>query len=647
MKFNKILTAIAGAALLAGAWSCTDKTEYTPAPAYDGDEVYFSQEDEQDVPIKVDATQVSVNVYRNGGLDKELTVGIDASIVDEEGEPTTAVFSPATQVTFPAGSNVAELVIGVTFSAVTPEENYVLTAKIAGEAHTPYGLTERTYTLSYAPWGEYERYKDPEFGTVTLSLFGISDKEVAVYKAKSLINDSVRFQFGDAYCPELNDVQATWTYYVNGYHATVIADSVHQRAVWEPMPTGDENSFGSMVMVTDAYTYVSQINPAAIPDGATAENFLNTSRYLPDRGLFGFNTIYYIEGRMVGQQAEYMQLPGFADYGIEVRYLGNMYYNNLEEEAAKVNVYRTDDLASYAYRLEKGALTEDEVKAVLADMLKEESPELVYDQQLDYEFFLREEGPYTLVFTGYDDAGENVFNTYYTFGYEPSVPYTWRTLGYAEYTDGFVYSLFTSIPAYTWDVLVEQSTVDPNVLRLVNPYKFGNGWPMADATYDNDGNDFVYINIETSNCVYIASGSRLGVQLSSSDGYINVYSQAGEYVEGGARPAQVARLGYGGTIDENQVITFPASTLLGQFTIYNPDSWLNTNLNMDIAADDYVAQRKTIGSFYLDLGAFNLGGTGSANVKQKYPVRRLTKAQSKANMLNGVGRMSSKLVPVR
>ena len=116
MKFTKIYSIIAAAVISAGAWSCSDDVKYDPTPEYQGDEVYFSPEGTE-VAIPNGATSVSAKIYRVKA-DKELTVGLLSTVLNGDGSECVGIFDPTTQVTFAAGETVAEIPVGVTFSAV-------------------------------------------------------------------------------------------------------------------------------------------------------------------------------------------------------------------------------------------------------------------------------------------------------------------------------------------------------------------------------------------------------------------------------------------------------------------------------------------------------------------------------------------------
>ena len=83
MKFNKIFSALTAGILLFGAAACTDETEYTPAGVPQGNEVYFSTEESNEVSLKENAESFTVVLSRLHSAG-ELTVGLTGRVVDEE-----------------------------------------------------------------------------------------------------------------------------------------------------------------------------------------------------------------------------------------------------------------------------------------------------------------------------------------------------------------------------------------------------------------------------------------------------------------------------------------------------------------------------------------------------------------------------------
>lgn len=570
MKFNKISTVLSGAFLLLGAYACTDEVEYNPAPAVTGAEVYFSNDESADVAITADATSVSINLHRYK-TEGELTVGLTSSIADADGNPIEGIFSVPTEVVFPDGAGVVPIEVGVVFGDVVPAADYMLTLSINGEDTTPYGLTSRTFALSYSPWTPFKRYggKD-EYGTVTVSGFGISGQKTAVYISESIVKPEEKYQFGDYDCYDLQEDEKQWTWSVNGYNFTVTRSTKPISADYpnlyectmEPCPTGDTESVGSMIMITDAYTYLSEINPAALPEGSTAEDYRYAGVYDSKTGLFEIFAVYYVSSGFLLQSYEYFQLPGFANYTLEFNYTGN-YVDTKGNELAVVQAYKSDDVNSFAYTLRSGKLSDDEAEAVAEELAADTDVELNYESTSNLSFSLSEDGDYTIVGVGYDESGKHVVTTAYTFGYASvQVNNPWQSLGLVEYTDGFFCAFIKEeYCGETLDVELLKSKDTPGLYRLKEPYMEWSVNQEYEYSVIQSGS-YIEFNIQNPDCVYITD-SPLGYYVSDY-GMSYGYSYAALMLENGYSQQDVIDAGRAGKYEDG-VITFPTATLFVYF----------------------------------------------------------------------------------
>lgn len=632
MKTSKIFSALAAGAILVGLWSCSDEKTYSPTPEEKGDAVYFSDAEPTEVEITNGASQVSVQLFRSKATD-ELTVQLETTITEANGDPTTNIFDPTTQVTFPVGVTSIPVPIEVTFADVTPEEKYKMKMKILGEHTSKYGLSEQTFTIIYSPWTDYKPFKGSEPALVTMSgPLDFDEKPIPVYESKSLVLDRKKFQFGDYECPELQD-ENKWQSLCNGNNGTIFVDTLEyideDKAVnairFEPMSLNiDYNN--EDIQYTDVYTYVTEINPGAIPEGASPEDFKSMSGYIIDQGLFVVNAIYYTASGIVMQQDDYYQLPGFPDYALTVNYDGIVIPTDTNEEEIEISIHRTEDVFSYAYKLCDGKLTQAQATKEAESLINNEDYPLYYDETSKFRFILHDSGYYTVVAVGYNKDGKYACRTAYAFEYKRIVPYTWRSIGLCEYTDGFIYPYYSSMEPETWDTEVEQSTVNPGLIRLVNPYRYRNGgWPYADPNYDLKGNYYIEINFEDKEMVYV-NQAPLGIMMSERNGEMYVWSRADEALKGGTRPATIKRWGYFGEMDADQCITFPGASLLIAWGGMRDDAgnldWSYTNLTPDFKLKDatpadYDAELKKTGPFYLSLKGKDLSPKAPRNVVRR------------------------------
>lgn len=607
MKLNKFLSIIAGTALLSGAWACTDEVEYNPTPTYNGDEVYFSIDEPGQVAIPEGASQVTVKLYRVKAED-EITVGLQGKAVDASGNPADVVFNIPTQINFPKDVKEVEIPIGITFSSVTPDEQYCISISVAGEFTTPYGLSTKDFYLTYAPWSAYKRYggKD-EYATITVGPFGIKDKEVAVYVSQSLVSPNERYQFGDAYDDELNSDENSWTSALNGYNWVVTrsTEPINEAnpniftCTVTPVETGDDTSLGSMLYLTDVYTYCTTINPAFAGD-IPLETIKGMSYYNSETGIFSIHMIYYTADAARGQQREEFQLPGFVSYSVDFSYTGN-YVDAKGNEFAIVDAYKTDGVNSYVYSLKAGALTDEEATAALEELAADDSQEPIYDTQTNLSFPMTEDGAYTIVAIGFDESSKQVCTSVYTFNYETvQADKPWRELGVAEYTDGFLALAFK--PEFcnlTWEVSVWESKETPGVYRVMNPYV---EWP---ANVQNDyavveTGGYMDLDCRDPKCVFLLE-SPFGIQVQYAQGQFGElfgYSFA-EYLRSnrGYTNQQVIAEGANGTMVDG-VVTFPAGQLLAGFMGDPSNTLYYANIDPKNETDDVYWGK---GPFMLDM----------------------------------------------
>lgn len=145
----------------------------------------------------------------------------------------------------------------------------------------------------------------------------------------------------------------------------------------------------------------------------------------------------------------------------------------------------------------------------------------------------------------------------------------WTSLGYAEYTEDIMASLF-SIQNLTYQVEVLQHNEETGRYRLVNPY--GEVYPYnVPGDWDASKDYYLEINASDPQGVYIEEQA-LG--LDWGYGMTYVYSMAANYMAGGYSLEEIKAAGYCGTL-ENGVITFPAKTLL--VTMESESGWYYAN----------------------------------------------------------------------
>lgn len=160
-----------------------------------------------------------------------------------------------------------------------------------------------------------------------------------------------------------------------------------------------------------------------------------------------------------------------------------------------------------------------------------------------------------------------------------SKAYSWTAAGTVLYTEDMVGTFF-GVENLTYEVAIEQAVENPAVIRLVDPY--GAAYPYnAPGDYDTKSKHYMVVNFEDPEGVYFErhySGMNWGY------GEFIFHSLAGYYIENGYSVEAVKGEGYCGTL-VNNVITFPAETLLIGMADYNGGGLYTANLNGAFSID--------------------------------------------------------------
>ena len=636
MKFIKIISALMGGAFLFGMAACTDEVEYTPVDVIPGNNVYFPVDEPATVEIGVDATSCEVSLYRENP-DGVLTVGLEGQVTDKQGNPLTDIFTVPTQVTFPAGVSKVPIVIDLDLAKVEPEYDYELNLKVKGEDTSIYGLTERKFTLVYSPWSEWKIYRydpatsemipvaTPDYDdkgvtamcTATLQKVASGTFELPLYVRGSLVNDNkfqllfpdpIAYQMYSAdpdYDPtavtgDINTgnrfvynmtIDKTWTFVNEGKNVPFVL---------VPHTLSGQTYEGGAVYFADLLTfytdmYNGQYDAQFIYDHLLVPNNLMPAYYDAEAGMIVLNTATStaaldLEQSYLGYGVETILLPGFKDYDVTMEYTGN-FVNKQGKEFANIQCVKGADVASYAWMVCSGALSEAQVAEAAEEIKANEKAELIYDATCTLSFTLPEDGKYTMVTVSYNEGGEAVGTSYYIFDYKTvQAAREWVSVGTCKYTDGLIFGHFRFsadepyIGGEEWDVEVEASTKQKGLYRLVNAYA---AWPFAIeyAEYGapvalTDKDYYIYFNAQYSNATYMVNGE-LGVDFDNigisgamsfdCDCYSLMNGQ-NQYPLG-----LLSAAGYAGTVEDG-VVAFPAGT----FGLYYGTRGVYTNYSDEL-----------------------------------------------------------------
>lgn len=581
MKTTKILSTLAAGIVLATAGACTDKIEYDAEPAYTGNQVFFNLAEIGQLDIETDATEVTFNLYR-ADKSKELTVGLESAVTNEEGEDASAIFGVPTQVTFPSGQNVVAVPVSILFDDVEAEKPYTLSVKVNGESTSPYGAAEAEFTLLYGTkYVDWREYLAGQGCTVQMAGLWSYFYESELWMRESINMPSktqyrVPGPFSDLLYNYLMTVDTDYKlevpgetedcYLVNMPNLELVAEGFD--------PFGD----GSVLTFVDAFNFVANICVHSSIE-PTTENVINVaakglrepiqlSYFKPSTGQIFLNLFaqkladisssdrygsYYPSAGGV----QLFQFPGYKTYGVYV-YDGGVSIDGTGLEKKNFDIYKTEETPGMKFELFPGTLTGDELTAAENDIEADEEIEIVTEDEITASFEI-EPGDYTLVVIGVETDGSKVCSKAFSFTYEPTVSDAFQTIGYAQYTDGFMNSLDPDLTAVTMEVAVQTNPERPGVYRLKNPYR---QWAVETENEGMlmNGNYYIYVNAEDPKLVYIEE-SCIGIRRNVIEGPVYAYSVAAQKLAEGMKPATIRLRKLCGTL-ENNVITFPVSQLL-------------------------------------------------------------------------------------
>lgn len=583
MKLNKYFSTLLGGLLLFGTWACTDKIEPEPTPAYEGNDVYFSTTASEEVDIPNGATEVSVEIYRVKAGDAQ-TVNLSASfsMEDEEGNevPCTGIFTAPATVTFEVGEKKATVPVAVDFSKVEAGVEYYMTLKIDGNITSVYGDAEKTFTMAYSQWSDWTWYETP----ATLCAWSINGPLAEAGEAGTLspadLEDSMD-EDGDYYLLYYDGQIITrkslinenlWMIGVGGprysnFHFNLIftiddAKFVEVEGKQYPyvsMQTIEDCGYeykGEVMSIMDCRTfmtdYLGQKPGSEKYEQIWEGNDLKDNYYDPNTGVIHYFPMYVTESSPFLPTESFIFLPGFADYSLEFSYDGN-FVDKKGVENAVVTITRSDDVHSYVYGVEAGALTDTQVEEVGQSLAANTELDLIYDMTKQVMIPCSEDGTYTIVAVLYDQKGTVVGYDSFAFNFESVMKETmWTKVGLAYFNDDIMTSFFESYSGDTFEVECEQHKEYPGIFRLVDPLI---DWTENKDIVSTGTPGYIIFDTTDPEAVYIMD-SPLGFSvpvMTKTDEEFYLIDQAN-----GMDSEQMIEWGCNGT-NVDGVITFPAT----------------------------------------------------------------------------------------
>lgn len=464
MKFNKILVLPALALTMWGLGACTDEVKYDPAEQLSTPQVYFPTTTPSTVDIEENQTSVIVNVERVN-TSGAITVPVTATAT--VGGEATDIFTVSTVAAFADGSATAPISIDFDFAKIKQETDYTISLSIEGADLTPYGKSQQTVTLKYAPWTAWKNLGNSVYTNNTP--WGFVDTQVIQMRSSLVNSDLVEYRYvaGSLFANEL-----------------VIQLNKSTNAITVPLQDTGEKNGGNKILVADMYTMASKVLAGQDPT-----LYEHSSRFNPETGVMTIAMCFITDkgGGSISwwgpDNFDYIQLPGYPDYDIIVSNDG-AYISEDSKEYAILNIVKGTDVANYAFHLYPGALNAKAVAEKVAgikEAITSDAEEL-YAASRSFQIQMTQTGYYTAIVVPVNAAGEVQEETVYTFRYEmQTVDWNagWKTVTkvvdgkevpvQALYSDAFFAGLIMRQPMQ-WFVTVQESIKYPGYYRIVKPY---------------------------------------------------------------------------------------------------------------------------------------------------------------------------------
>ncbi|MDE6524522.1 MAG: hypothetical protein K2L66_03075, partial [Paramuribaculum sp.] len=319
------------------------------------------------------------------------------------GGEATDIFTVSSVAAFADGSATAPISIDFDFSKIKQETKYTIELTLDGADLTPYGKSQQTITLQYAPWTAWKNLGSSVYTNNTP--WGFVETQV-IQMRSSLVNTNLveyRYVAGTLFTNEL-----------------VIQLDKSTNAITVPLQdTGEKNS-GNKILVADMYTMASKVL-----SGQDPTLYEHSSRFNPETGVMTIAMCFIIDkgGGSIGwwgpDNFDYIQLPGYPDYEISVSNDG-AYVSEDSKEYAILNIIKGEDVASYAFHLYPGALKSAAVAEKvegIKEAIKNDAEEL-YSVSRSFEIQMTQTGYYTAIVVPVNASGDVQAEHVYTFRYE-------------------------------------------------------------------------------------------------------------------------------------------------------------------------------------------------------------------------------------
>jgi len=530
MKINQLYLGLLGLIALTFT-ACSDDDDYTRA-TISGNQVYFSQDLPTKQDVSVNSTTFVIPVNR-----QETTEAITVPlVVTGEG---LSLFSVPTSVSFPAGSDKADLVLTYDPSTLTYGDYRPISIQIGDENYTtPYGISRYEFTIGVTDWDEWRPYNDD----------GTCDYTYTNY---------------------WSGVDAGLDFYVRD---NLITTNLHQFRIdnWgagNPLILNYDDKTG-IVSVDDAYL-TNNANYGAVRY-CDANYYWEVIRNSPleepvygsfdeENGIITIPICYYVSAGYFGYADEYVYIGGFdrADATCKVTYAGKLIAPD-ETPYVIAGVTLGDDVTSANVALVQGSLTEEALNAIIDGTYE---PLQTIEKEGEVRFNAAElpDGTHTFVVVTFVDKKAMEYDAA-TFKYQAAAA-NWTSLGMGYYVEDALLDLYTSdgepLAPLLYEVEIEASADKPGLYRMVDPY--GAAFPYnEEGDWDASRKWNIEVDAQDPQGVFIELQE---CGLDWGNGMLKIQSLGSFYMDNGRDFETVKKAGVMGVLEDG-VITFPEKGMI-------------------------------------------------------------------------------------
>ena len=620
-KFNKYmsfgLASVMGLGLLASCDNTKDNDYVSMGNPNEIPDVYF--------PFQEAASEFILNPSDNSfifNIDRKNTSGSLTVNLEWSGE--TSYFNLPTSATFTDGAEMCPVEVVVDLDKIETNTPYNLTVTLSGYPNSNYTQNYMDFVLSNVPMSDWEPFGyDPSmgrygYGAYTFNGYYAGVEYPVLVESRYSLEDTNQIEYRFSWLIDNNDPSLGFETFL-----TANSDDGGQTINVPEQPFAYNDQYGVVYVSNFNYYPGAEGNPGGYFDEET--------------GTFNLLVIYYVAEGYFGYGYETCSMDGYADpndYTLTLSDEGSINVNDVNYQI--ITMHWTETVGMVRYQvfqseslMENGEISDEIIEEVANAISEGEVPSYSANQQGAYKFNFAQNGDYTLVAVGYkvDASGSATMKTYASlnFTYENVDPNEgWTSLGYLEYTDGYMCSLFNGVDPLTYYVEVQESDEYDNYYRLVDPY--GEAYPYNDpGDWDDSVHSYLYFDAEVTDCVIVDYSPQT---IDWGYGPLTCYSYAAFILSNGGTLDDVYAEDANGVLKDGE-ITFPYKSLLA---LLGSDGWYYANMYGDDGAPFCInfntlttdpmaaaASYSTRASFSKSMNKVSLSNSGRTSIAKKAP----------------------------